>query len=111
MRKGKKGNNRHNRHIVTIHLSYANETAVKKKIRTIQLYELILNLKIVLKFEVLMVMKMSVLVFWVVTLWGLVGRYQRFRGMYCFLALKMKSVCSFKMSVQVHKALQMENQH
>jgi hypothetical protein len=36
-----------------------------------------------LRFEVLTAVKMSVLFFWVVTLCGLVGKYQRFGGTYC----------------------------
>jgi hypothetical protein len=36
-----------------------------------------------MRFEVLTAVKMSILVFWVVTQCGLVGRYQRFGGTYC----------------------------
>jgi hypothetical protein len=36
-----------------------------------------------LRFEVLTALKMSILVKWVVTPCGLVGRYQRFGGTYC----------------------------
>jgi hypothetical protein len=36
-----------------------------------------------MKSEVLMVMKTSMLAFWIVTPCGQVGRYQRFRGTYC----------------------------
>jgi hypothetical protein len=39
-----------------------------------------LNEKFIMKVEVLMVVKMSILVFWVVTLCGLVHRYQHFGG-------------------------------
>jgi hypothetical protein len=35
-----------------------------------------------MRFEVLAVMKMSILVFWVVMPHELIGRYQRFRGTY-----------------------------
>jgi hypothetical protein len=35
-----------------------------------------------MRFEVLMAVKMSVLVFWVIMLCGLVGKYQYFRGTY-----------------------------
>jgi hypothetical protein len=34
-------------------------------------------------FEVLMVVNMSLVVFWVVTLCGLVGGYHHFEGTYC----------------------------
>jgi hypothetical protein len=34
--------------------------------------------------EVLTAVKMSMLVFWVVKLCGLIGRYERFGGTYCF---------------------------
>jgi hypothetical protein len=37
-----------------------------------------------LRFEVLRAVQMSVLVLWVVTPCGLVGRYQRFGGTFCF---------------------------
>jgi hypothetical protein len=35
------------------------------------------------RFKVLAEVKMSMLIFWVVRLYGLVGRYQRFAGTYC----------------------------
>jgi hypothetical protein len=41
--------------------------------------------------EVLAAVKMMFF-FWVVTPYGLVGRYQRFREIYCLQALKMKTV-------------------
>jgi hypothetical protein len=41
------------------------------------------NEELLVRFEVFAVVKMSVLVSWVVTLCGLVGRYQRFRETYC----------------------------
>jgi hypothetical protein len=36
-----------------------------------------------MRFEVLTAVKMLILVFWVVTSYGHVGRYQHFRGTYC----------------------------
>jgi hypothetical protein len=36
-----------------------------------------------MRFDVLTAMKMSISVFWAVTPCGLVGRYQRFGGIYC----------------------------
>jgi hypothetical protein len=44
-----------------------------------------------MKSEVLTAVKMSLLVFWVVTPCGLAGRYQRFEGSY---SLKMETMCS-----------------
>jgi hypothetical protein len=37
-----------------------------------------------MRFEVLTAVKMSMLLFWIVTPCGLVGRYQGFGGTYCF---------------------------
>jgi hypothetical protein len=66
-------------------------------------------------FEVLSAVNMSMLFFWVVTLCGLVGRYQRFGGTYVyFLGLKMKAVCSSEILVFTYKSTQRynpENQH
>jgi hypothetical protein len=41
------------------------------------------NETFLLRFEVFTTVKMSMLVFWIVTPCGLVGRYQRFGGIYC----------------------------
>jgi hypothetical protein len=43
----------------------------------------VLKAKLPLRFEVLTAVKISTLVFWVVTPCGLVGRYQRFGGTHC----------------------------
>jgi hypothetical protein len=48
-----------------------------------------------MRFEVLTGVKMSVLVFWVVTPCGLASTYQRFGGTKCInTALKMEAICS-----------------
>jgi hypothetical protein len=47
-----------------------------------------------MEFEVLLAVKVSMLVFWVVTPYGLVGIYQRYERTYCF-----------HLQVQVHTAL------
>jgi hypothetical protein len=61
--------------------------------------------------ELLLVMKLSLLVFWVVMPCGLAGRYKRFGGIYCLhLQSMMEAVCSSERNVgiylQVHTTLQ-----
>jgi hypothetical protein len=47
----------------------------------------------VVRFEVLMAVKMLILVFWIVTPHEFVGRYQHFRDLYCLqLLLKLETV-------------------
>jgi hypothetical protein len=62
-----------------------------------------------LRFEVLTAVKMQMLVLWVVTPCGLVGKYQGFGAIYCVHpAMKMEAVCSsetFGIYLQVHMAL------
>jgi hypothetical protein len=41
-------------------------------------------------------MKMSILVFWIVTPRGLVDIYQRFGGIYCLRLQDLEAVCSFE---------------
>jgi hypothetical protein len=72
---------------------------------------------------VLTAVKMSMLVFWVVTPCGLVGRYQRFRGTYCLLlqgflspssAPKMEALCFSETLVSTFKSTRryyLEDQH
>jgi hypothetical protein len=62
-----------------------------------------------MRFEVLRAVKISMLVFWVVMPCGLVGRYQRFGGKYCFIlqvtpAMKMKAGCSIEALVSTDKS-------
>jgi hypothetical protein len=52
------------------------------------------------RFQVLMAVKMSLLVFWIVMLCGLVGRNQHLENI--FSALKMESVCSSETLVSIY---------
>jgi hypothetical protein len=47
-----------------------------------------------MRFEVLKGVKMSMVVFCVVTLCGLLGKYQRFGGTYCSIFRAKEAVCS-----------------
>jgi hypothetical protein len=51
---------------------------------------------LIMRFEVLTAVKMSMLVFWVVTPCGLVGRFQRFRKTYCLHLLGLNIQCRYK---------------
>jgi hypothetical protein len=65
-----------------------------------------------MRFEVLMVVKMLMLVFWIVMLCGLVGRYQCFGGTFCFHL--RASVCSSERLVCTYESTQHnypEDQH
>jgi hypothetical protein len=56
------------------------------------------------RFEVLTAVKMSMLVFWVVTPCGLVRRYQRFGETYCLQLLYMETVCFSETLVSAYKS-------
>jgi hypothetical protein len=55
------------------------------------------------RFEILMAVKMSVLVFWVVMLCGLVGRYHHFEEHTVFFFRAEEAVCLSKMLVCMYK--------
>jgi hypothetical protein len=61
-----------------------------------------------MRFEVLTAVKMLMLVFWIVTPCGLVGRYQRFGGTYCLhlQVFSPKAVCSSQTLVSTYKSTQ-----
>jgi hypothetical protein len=66
------------------------------------------------RFDVLTAVKTSMLVFWVVTPCGLVGRYKRLGETYCTWVLKTETWCFSETSVRTYKSAQRyspEDQH
>jgi hypothetical protein len=61
-----------------------------------------------MRFEVLMAVKMSMLVSWVVTPYGLVGRYQRLGGTYCLHLQKMDTIYFFETLVAYLQNMEIE---
>jgi hypothetical protein len=59
-----------------------------------------------MRFEVLMTVKMLMLVYWVLTLCGPVGRYQRFGGTYC---LHLHSIIAQKTNIYIICVVQVFN--